>query len=198
MPHIPTDVRRQQIIDAAVSVIAAVGVDGATTRRIADEAGAPLATLHYCFQTKENLLWAVFEQLTDTTTIEIGSTDLAGRSVQVIAETLLTETMRWIVERPAINRAQIEILLWAERNDRPLAARIYEAFTETWKDLLRQARTPLPEDELDSLTRVLVAVVDGLCLQHITHGDAERAMADTATAASMLAAYLGRRSRRAA
>jgi AcrR family transcriptional regulator len=64
--RVPSDVRRQQFIDAAVKVIARDGVDGATTRRIAEEAKAPLATLHYCFQTKENLLWAVFEQLAIT------------------------------------------------------------------------------------------------------------------------------------
>ena len=198
MPHISTDVRRQQIIDAAVTVIATLGVDGATTRRIAEQAGAPLATLHYCFQTKENLLWAVFEQLADINELQIEASGLRGKSSQVIAEQLVTQTMQWLVDSPTINRAQIEILLWAERNDRALAAKIYEAVTDAWKEALRQARTPLPEAELDTLTRVLVAVVDGLCLQLITHGDGEKAMSDTATALSMLTAYLGRRSRKAA
>jgi AcrR family transcriptional regulator len=48
--HLPADVRREQFIDAAVNVIARVGVDGATTRRIAEEADAPPAALHGCFQ----------------------------------------------------------------------------------------------------------------------------------------------------
>ncbi|WP_280447927.1 TetR family transcriptional regulator, partial [Nocardia cyriacigeorgica] len=49
------------MVAAAVRVIAARGVDVATTRRIAEEANAPLATLHYCFATKELLFAAVFE-----------------------------------------------------------------------------------------------------------------------------------------
>jgi hypothetical protein len=52
--HLPADVRREQFIDAAVNVIARVGVDGATTGRIAEEADAPLAAPHYCFQSNEN------------------------------------------------------------------------------------------------------------------------------------------------
>lgn len=192
MTHVPVEVRRQQVIDAAVAVIARVGVDGATTRRIAEEAGTSLATLHYVVQTKENLLWLVYEQLADTTRMEIESAGLRGRSVRTIAAELVTQTVQWVIDRPDINRAQIEILLWAERNDRALAARIYETFTDTWKELLHTARTPLQEDELDSLVRVLVAVVDGLCLQLITHGDGARALLDAETAVSMLSAHLRR------
>ena len=196
--RVPVDVRRQQFIDAAVSVIAREGVDGATTRRIADAAGAPLTTLHYCFRSKENLLWATFESLAAMVSLEVEGAAAPGQSLAGVATNLLSDAVRWGVANPEANRAQIEILLWAERNDRPLAARIYDTFTETWKGILRQARTPLPEDELDSLTRVLVAVVDGLCLQLITHGDGEQTMRDTATALSLLSAYLGRRPRRAA
>lgn len=63
MARIPAAERRADLVAAAVRVIAAHGVDGATTRRIAEAANAPLATLHYCFATKEALFAAVFEYL---------------------------------------------------------------------------------------------------------------------------------------
>jgi TetR/AcrR family transcriptional regulator, regulator of biofilm formation and stress response len=198
VPHVPTEVRRQQFIDAAVKVISRVGVDGATTRRIADEAGAPLATLHYCFQTKENLLWAVFEQLAELTRTKIEKAQTQGKSLSSIVEWLVTETVQWAVESPELNRAQIEILLWAERNDRPLAVRIFDTFIDSWMELLRGAKSPLPEDELETLTRVIVAVVDGLCIQMITHCDDKKLFREAETATAMLAAYLNRRPRRAA
>jgi AcrR family transcriptional regulator len=128
--HIPTEVRRQQFIDAAIVVIARDGVDGATTRRIAEEAKAPLASLHYCFQTKENLLWAVFEQMTEIVLADIANADTSGKSVATVAGHLLGDTIRRAIERPDANRAQIEIWLWAERNDAAFANRLYDKFIE--------------------------------------------------------------------
>ncbi|MBB2890983.1 TetR family transcriptional regulator [Flexivirga oryzae] len=195
MPHVPTEVRRQQFIDAAITVIARDGVDGATTRRIADEAAAPLATLHYCFQTKENLLWAVFQSLADTVRINVEKVTGPGQATAAIATRLLAEAVRWGIDNPAATRAQIEILLWAERNDRAFAVRVYDMFIDSWKGYLAGARTPLPDEELETVTRMIVAMLDGLSLQLFTHGDTERALREAATAEAMLTAYLRRRRR---
>jgi TetR/AcrR family transcriptional regulator, regulator of biofilm formation and stress response len=192
MAHVPTEVRRQQFIDAAVTVIAREGVDGATTRRIAEEAGAPLATLHYCFQTKENLLWAVFEQLAGLVRVDIEKASGAGASTSEIAGHLLRETVRWGVRHQDHNRAQLEIWLWAERNDNALAVRLYDTFIESCKELLRGASDPLPAKQLETTLRVIVAIIDGLGMQLITHGDEKTIMRETSTAIAMLDAYLGR------
>lgn len=191
MAHVPTEVRRQQFIDAAVAVIARVGVDGATTRRIAEEAGAPLATLHYCFQTKENLLWAVFEQLGDNTRADVEQACTHGQTVASMAAQVLEDTIRWAIDNPATNRTQIEIWLWAERNDQELANRIYAMFIDSWKEFFRGPEALLREDQLETVVRVIVALIDGLCMQLITHGDEKLVLRETETAKVMLAAYLG-------
>ena len=49
MNRIPQDERRRQLIEAAVRVISREGTARATTRRIATEAGAPLASLHFLY-----------------------------------------------------------------------------------------------------------------------------------------------------
>lgn len=198
MAHIPTEVRRQQFIDAAIEVIARDGVDGATTRRIAQEASAPLATLHYCFQTKENLLWAVFEFLADTVRADLEERVPQGQSTASIAEQVLSETLLAAIDRPAANRAQLEIWLWAERNDPEVALRLYDMYVEVWRDRLRAAKTPLPDDEIESLARVLLALVDGLNNQLIAHSDEKLIRREIDTANAMLEAYLGRRRRRSA
>ncbi|WGY02860.1 TetR family transcriptional regulator [Nocardioides sp. QY071] len=198
MAHIPTEVRRQQFIDAAIEVIARDGVDGATTRKIAQEAGAPLATLHYCFQTKENLLWAVFEYLADTIRTELEERVPQGQSTASIAEQVLTETLRAAIDRPSANRAQLEIWLWAERNDQEVALRLYDMYVEVWREQLKAAKAPLPDDEIESLARVVLALVDGLNNQLIAHGDEKLLRREIDTATAMLAAYLGRRRRRSA
>lgn len=196
MAHVPTEVRRRQFIEAAITVIARDGVDGATTRRIADEAGAPLATLHYCFQTKENLLWAVFEKLSEIAREDIEKAP-SGQSVAALATYLVDDTVRWAIENREANRTQIEIWLWAGRNNPDFANRIYALFIGTWKDFLRGAKTPLTEEQLETVTRIVVAIIDGLSMQLITHGDEKLVLREAETAKAMLQAYLGRRTRRA-
>lgn len=195
MAHIPTEVRRQQFIDAAISVVARDGVDGATTRRIADEAGAPLATLHYCFQTKENLLWATFEKLAETVRVDIERVTAPRQSTTAIVTNLLEEAVRWGFENPVANRAQIEIALWAQRSDPDFSTRLYDLFVESWTSLLATARKPLPEEDRETVVRIVVALLDGLSMQYISHGDEDKGRRDVEAAKQMLSAYLARRAR---
>lgn len=190
MARVPSEVRRQQFVDAAVKVIARDGVDGATTRRIAEEAKAPLATLHYCFQTKEKLLWAVFEQLAELVRADIAQAAASGGTAGELAMHMVDQTIEWAIDNPEANRTQIEIWLWAERNDLEFAVRLYNMFIEAWMDFLGAAQPPLPADQLETVTRVIVAILDGLCMQLITHGDAEKVRREARTADAMLAAYL--------
>ena len=49
MARISARERRQDFIEATIKVITEHGVANATTRRIAEAAGSPLASLHYVF-----------------------------------------------------------------------------------------------------------------------------------------------------
>ena len=53
---------REQLLDAAESLIADQGVDGASVRAITDAAGANLAAISYHFGSKDELVKAVFER----------------------------------------------------------------------------------------------------------------------------------------
>jgi len=198
MPHVPADARREQLIEAAVRVIAREGADGATTRKIADEAKAPLASLHYCFQNKENLLLAVFAQLSEELPVEVDLPEDEKASLGQVAEQLLTRAMQWCVENPVRTRAMIEILLWAERYDPELSAGFYKSFHKRSEDLFRQADMTLSDEELHSTVRVAISLVDGLSLQMLTGDDKGRTLRDTATACAMLRAFLGEAARNAA
>ncbi|MDQ7051088.1 MAG: TetR family transcriptional regulator C-terminal domain-containing protein [Enterobacterales bacterium] len=52
---------RQLILSAAEQVFARYGFEGATTEKIAQQAGLPKANVHYYFKTKENLYRKVLE-----------------------------------------------------------------------------------------------------------------------------------------
>jgi AcrR family transcriptional regulator len=192
MVRVSTEVRREQLIDAAVEVIAQAGVDGATTRRIAEVAGAPLATLYYCFQSKENLLWAVFERLAEGLREEVDRATNDGRDMAGVASYLLKQAFDWSSACPEANKAQFEIWLWAVRNDTALAKRLYALFMASWERALRTAPNPLPESQLDSLAHVALGLVDGLCMQLVSRADLELARRELRVATEMLEVFLDR------
>lgn len=55
--------RKRKLVDAAYEIIAKRGFEGFRTRAVADEAGVNIATLHYYFPTKEDLVRGVAERL---------------------------------------------------------------------------------------------------------------------------------------
>lgn len=62
-PRPNSDGRREQIVNAALQVMIAEGVYHATTRKIAEAAGVNVATLHYHFHDKEEIILSVMAVL---------------------------------------------------------------------------------------------------------------------------------------
>src|SRR5580765_570106 len=148
MARLSADVRRQGFIEAAVRIIASHGMRGATTRRIAEEAGSPLATLHYCFHTKEQLFFAVFAYLAEVTSAEVKDVPVGlGRA----ARDWLVRAANWTIAHDDYARAQYELYFWAlrqEGGDSDLGARIYELFFNRVEKQLRAALQPQDDDAL--------------------------------------------------
>lgn len=61
--------RRDRIIDAAVRVLSRVGVDGASHRTIAKEAGVPLGSMTYHFSGLDEILAEAFSKFTAQATV---------------------------------------------------------------------------------------------------------------------------------
>ena len=67
MARMSADARRAELLQAALRVMSREGVAAGTTRAIVAEAGMPLATFHYCFRSRNELLR---ELITLVTTME--------------------------------------------------------------------------------------------------------------------------------
>ncbi|MBU4335634.1 MAG: TetR family transcriptional regulator [Actinobacteria bacterium] len=65
MTRIPVAERRRALIEATIRVIVRDGVAAASTRAVAAEAQMSLASLHYAFGSRDALLRAVAEEVTD-------------------------------------------------------------------------------------------------------------------------------------
>ena len=168
MTRLSLEARRQRFIAAAITVVADEGVARATTRRIAEVAKIPLAGLHYCFATKEELFQAVVEA---STTVGIG---WAGRHVKpgmglrAAVEAILKGHVEWMLENRSMVQAQFELTHWALRSPehRHLATRELRAYLDMTTQLLREARQKHEtEVDLEILAQHLIALVDGYAIQ---------------------------------
>src|SRR5436189_6242495 len=57
--------RRDALLDAVIRIVAEVGVDAVTHRRVAEVADLPLASTTYWFESKQHLLTAALERAAD-------------------------------------------------------------------------------------------------------------------------------------
>src|SRR5688572_24651101 len=99
VPRIPAAQRRQDFILAAVEVIADHGIDGATTRRIAEQAQANLAMLHYRYDSKESLFADVYEYVAGKYREVIQESDPHG-SLPDTARQILRGVMECYLDSP--------------------------------------------------------------------------------------------------
>jgi AcrR family transcriptional regulator len=170
--RVPLEERRQQIISAGKQVIARHGIEGATTRRIAAAADAPLATLHYCFGSKEGLLWAMWEAHLHSLLTEAPSRPANRGGLARSAADELRFAIARLVEDEELAVTSMELLLWARRQEPALGQRAYEMYFAASIEHLASELSPGESEQLVApLARLIAAAYDGIVLQWITFHD---------------------------
>lgn len=157
--------RRQRIVDATLEVIASRGVAGTTHRQIASEAGVPLGSVTYYFDSLEALISAAFLQLAAQSSALFGARlETAGdRSAAVNAVVDIIAGTIWADPRTLL--LSYELYAFAARH--PAVG----AVMQQWMDSSRQAL----ERFFDPLTaRALDALVEGIGI----HNSIDRAPLD--------------------
>lgn len=154
----PTVVNRQKLLEAAARVFAEVGFRGATTRRIAEEAGVNEVTLFRLFGSKAQLLSEAIECVHSEAHVK-----LPDEPGDVEAE--LTEYFRANLEFMRRIRFMIRKTL-AELEERPeMAAFVCDQKTPQFQQLvayaskLRQPVTPEEEEDLRTTCTMLMAAI---------------------------------------
>lgn len=193
MPRIAMEDRRVQLVDATIRVMSEHGVAAATTRRIAAEANTTLATVHYCFESKQTLLREVITtivgQLAASSDMELPTDrdlptliqELLGMLWAVIEsepkrQQLTYELTQFALREPDLaDLARWQYELYYAECGRILAG-VAEATGWTWK---------LP---IDVLARMLLTVIDGTVLGWLVDGDGVRARTVLLTYGEALAA----------
>jgi DNA-binding transcriptional regulator YbjK len=162
--------RRALILEAALRVVGEEGAGAVTHRRVATEAGLPLAATTYWFTSKDELLAEAYRLAADRdiarmrdlamTYADRAATDLAGALTDLLTAelaaartSLIASYALWIeaARRPALRAIELE---WTT------------AYVELVQDILQAAGSPHPETD----AQLLVATLDGLLLAQLASG----------------------------
>jgi AcrR family transcriptional regulator len=189
MSRLPVAERRERLLAAAFAVIARGGVAAATTRAIVDEAGMKLASFHYAFASREELLVELVEQVVGAEAKALEIDPEAGSTLEEILSAGLRRYFDGVRVDPARERAMFELTQYAMRTEgmQSLAARQYDRYRLLAAQALAEAAArsgcAWPAG-IDQTAAHLVALTDGITLAWL----ADTAAAPPATPADAPAA----------
>ena len=194
MPRISAAQRRSDFIKAAVEVIATHGIEGATTRRIAEQAKANLAMLHYCYDSKEDLFADVYEFVAGRYRDVLEDNDPHG-DVAETARRLLRGVMECYLESASFTAATVELISWARRQHGDRGIAVYDKALETVRIALRDADSdrPVEPEIVEEIAFVIAALADGFAANWLTYGDRSAALGQMELATSVLDSWLAAR-----
>ncbi|MDR0226104.1 MAG: TetR/AcrR family transcriptional regulator [Burkholderiaceae bacterium] len=160
---------RDRIVEAALTVFALRGFDGATTREIAKEAGVSSALIHHHFKDKETLWNLVGQRISEEFVEDIRSsmdTDLQGPGEG--ARQMVGAYMRYWREHPRALRFQLWRVLGAPADERQARSKQLNQLFVPVVEAAQQAghvRSDVPAG--------LLMVTMGGLIQYFLHSDVE-------------------------
>jgi AcrR family transcriptional regulator len=194
MSYVSIDERRKQLVAAAIAVMTREGIARMTTRRVADEAEVPLGTLHYCFETKEELLLAAVRELSRELS-EAGQVALVpGNDLRANLERALHAIWNTAIADEQRRLCTYEVATWALRSKKhaQVARDQYAGYFETAGAMLLHAADQAGMEftlPLETLKRWTLITFDGLMLAYIVDHDQEHSLAVLDTFISVLVTF---------
>src|SRR5690606_16921917 len=101
--------RRAALIDAALAVIGTRGVHAATTRAIVAEAGMPLASFHYAFRSRDELMRELIEAVVEHESSAVFGALQAGSDIRSTVRDGLRGYFDHLRADPAREQAMFEL-----------------------------------------------------------------------------------------
>jgi len=164
--RLTAEARRAALLEAALRVMERDGVIAGTTRAIVAEAGMSLASFHYAFTSREELLAELVRRVVGR---ELSAATAGWQPSDGLAACLRTAAAGYLAhleQEPGQEQLMLELTLLAVRRPdlQPIAREQYRAYTAAATELLERAaaltgtswRRPVSE-----LARLLITLVDG-------------------------------------
>ncbi|HEX2265187.1 MAG TPA: TetR family transcriptional regulator [Solirubrobacterales bacterium] len=163
--------RRQALLDAAVRVIGRGGIAAVDHRAVAAEAGVPLGSTTYYFDSKDDMVARALEHVAEREAESLRAKLEAG--VFEVGPDLLPERLAdvvldvWASDRVTL-LAQYELYLESAR--RPDLRPAAERWDAAYRAFLQRALELFGAPDPDRRAGLLCAGLDGLLLDHVATG----------------------------
>lgn len=169
--------RREALVGAALAVIERDGVHAATTRAIVAEAGMSLASFHYAYTSRDELLEAVVRRVVEGYAAASEGLEMDGPpEVEALVRSAITSYVELLRADPAREQGMIELSLYSMRTPelRAIATAQYDAYQTFIESVMERiaeltgARWKVPTSEL---ARLVTTMTDGLTLGYLVNRD---------------------------
>jgi AcrR family transcriptional regulator len=171
--------RGAHLLDAALDVIADEGFASLSMRSVATAAGVSLAQVQYYFRSKDELLAATFEYVSDDVIARASAVDIS-RPARDVLRALLEVWLPFDEARSRAGRVWLAFTAAAATSATlgPMNAALDAELRGDFADLLRHAHAAGeldPDVDIESEAALLLAAVDGLVIQALALPTTDRA-----------------------
>lgn len=164
--------RREALLDAVLRIVAEVGADAVTHRRVAEVADLPLASTTYYFESKEHLLTAALERAADRDIARLHAfleevSDPPGDPLELAVEILDPGDQTAQASRGSLV-ATYALMLEAAR--RPALRGVLSRWTRAYLEALARLLSLAGSRQPDGDAAILLGAADGLLLERLAAG----------------------------
>lgn len=176
MPRISAADRRPILIAAAFRVIDRDGVSAATTRAIVAEAGMSLASFHYVFRSRNEMIRELIATIVENEQAVSLAAFEPGADIRTLVRSGLQAYFELLVAHPEREQALQELVQYSLRTPElaELPRAQYASYFRSARAVIEGAaelagiRWTIP---LDQVSRIVIAFVDGLTMAWLADRD---------------------------
>lgn len=167
--------RRDALLDAAIRIVAEVGADAVTHRRVAEMADLPLASTTYWFESKEDLLTAALERAADRDIACLEKLlDQASKTpsdpLELAVDAMIDPGDEPVQAMRGSLVAAYALMLEAAR--RPSLRAVMRRWTDAYVEGLARLFALAGSKDPSGDAALLLAAADGLLLERLAAGEA--------------------------
>lgn len=166
--------RRAELLEAAIRLIGAQGIEAVTHRAVAAEAGVAAASTSYYFRSKDELIHDALRTLAEREVERLRERRAAlGDEAQSSLDAVVEALAAWIEEQlgpPGSIALLAQYHLQLEAARRPEARTILEAWKDGTDELAATAMAALGARDVHAAGILLVCAIDGLRLRLLASG----------------------------
>ncbi len=178
MAHMPAEVRRSRLVEAAIAVMGRDGVAAATTRAVVAEAGMSLASFHYCFRSRNEMVREVITTLGQVEREAAIGAMQAGTDLRGLLGQAVDGYLAFLEANPSFELVLFELNHHALRTPAlaDLAAEQYRQYYDSATRVLDAAAATAGvtwKVDVSVLARMVVTVIDGATTTWLVDHDSE-------------------------